>query len=100
MRLSMHSLAFRSGRKGHLTCGLFDAHKEALSNDKEKIGALYGSQPHLMNSLVANNKVHEEMFRFSEIMTSPCYLQGQANKTLLSSVTHVPSGLMGCALAA
>ena len=27
-------------------------------------------------------------------------LQGRAKKTLLSSVTHVPSGLIGCALAA
>ena len=27
-------------------------------------------------------------------------LQGRAKKFLLSSVTHVPSGLMGCALAA
>ena len=27
-------------------------------------------------------------------------IQGRAEKILLSSVTHVPSGLMGCALAA
>ena len=38
-------------------------HVRKLSNDKEKIGALYGPQPHLVNSLEANNKVQADMFR-------------------------------------
>ena len=65
-------------------------HVRKLSNDKEKIGALYGPQPHLMNCLEANNKVHGDVFRFSEIMvdffhllTFENHLQRGAKKFLL-----------------
>ena len=34
------------------------------------------------------------------MLRRPGFLQGRAKKALLSSVTHVPSGLMGCASAA
>ena len=46
---------------------------------------------------------YERTFHEAQMIVGPrstMCVQGQAKKTLLSSVTRVPSGLMGCALAA
>ena len=75
----------------------YNNEEEEGGSGRKIIRGSYRAERHI--TLLRQSEIQDKVLRYKNPIDI-YNVQGRAKKILLSSVTHVPSGLLGCALAA